>query len=619
MRALRVSNSHSTYKSKCLTHCPSHLYRKSFSTPNAYRDHMTSRKHRETLTKKSSPADSPRGKGKLNASAVAASATVGESTSGEQQVPLVFKVPYATQSKESAEGLEETASVRAALPDVSAGPSEPTASTLTTNQSRRSNLALPEDATDEQVQAAIDQKIASSKRIDPSTTCLFCISGPSTSSSSNESTGRFSSLEAALSHMKSAHSFFIPERDYLTDLPGLMGYLADKIAIGHICLYCNGRGRGFASREAAQGHMIDKGHCKIAYDAEEDRLELGDFYDFSSSYPDAEKHKRKMERRKARKEEKLSRAGASKWEVIEEEQEPEEGAADAAPGEAEWEDEDAEEDDEGVSSIASSDEDSSDEEDAPQARYGDNEYELVLPSGVRLGHRSMKRYYDQTMRTTPASSERYAGNENRGSLLARRLIGGREGEADRSGTLVKDRGGNVVRARNRGEAREAKRHVKEFRDMKRREEFKTKVGFRNNNQVSEQCLAGRGGIRADSLTFSHCALPETFPRPLAAMMHRTSDSREIRLRSSSSQDSAILQDSAMYPSHPFCHAFSSVESASPFPRHCFKRHGDARSYFDLVDSCREVGRPILGDGAWSPRFTGPSMVDSNFFVLPSHA
>ena len=43
-------------------------------------------------------------------------------------------------------------------------------------------------------------------------------------------------------------------------------------------------------------------------------------------------------------------------------------------------------------------------------------------------------------------------------------------------------GTDVVKARNRGEAKEAGRHTKEFRDMKRREAFKTKIGYRNNHQ-----------------------------------------------------------------------------------------------------------------------------------------
>ena len=33
------------------------------------------------------------------------------------------------------------------------------------------------------------------------------------------------SLETNVQHMTSAHSFFIPDVEYLTDLPGLIGYL----------------------------------------------------------------------------------------------------------------------------------------------------------------------------------------------------------------------------------------------------------------------------------------------------------------------------------------------------------------------------------------------------------
>ena len=34
--------------------------------------------------------------------------------------------------------------------------------------------------------------------------------------------------------------------------------------------------------------QIDKGHCKIAYETDEDISEFDEFYDFTSSYPDAD-------------------------------------------------------------------------------------------------------------------------------------------------------------------------------------------------------------------------------------------------------------------------------------------------------------------------------------------
>lgn len=47
-------------------------------------------------------------------------------------------------------------------------------------------------------------------------------------------------------------------------------------------------GRKMRSAEAVKMHMIDKGHCKMLFEGET-ILEYSSFYDYSSSYPDAEK------------------------------------------------------------------------------------------------------------------------------------------------------------------------------------------------------------------------------------------------------------------------------------------------------------------------------------------
>ena len=207
--------------------------------------------------------------------------------------------------------------------------------------------------------------------------------------------------------------------------------------------------------------MIDKSHCKIAYDAEKDRLEISDYYDFSSSYPDQESTRKRRGKNVARPP------------TLEEEAE-------------DWEDmdDDNEDADEVIEEEASDVPDSdSDEESLPgdELTYGDSPYELVLPSGARIGHRSLRRYYAQSFRNTPRSN---SDDPNSGAAIVRRLI------ADKNSALVPLKGGfgaygvgtEVVKARNRGEAREAGRHVREFRDQRRREEFKTKVGFINNSQ-----------------------------------------------------------------------------------------------------------------------------------------
>lgn len=80
--------------------------------------------------------------------------------------------------------------------------------------------------------------------------------------------------------MSKEHSFFIPDQDLLVDLDGLIGYLGEKIAGGNLCLYCPNGGKEFNSTEAVRKHMIDKSHCKIAYETDEDRAELADFYAF---------------------------------------------------------------------------------------------------------------------------------------------------------------------------------------------------------------------------------------------------------------------------------------------------------------------------------------------------
>jgi pre-60S factor REI1 len=120
---------------------------------------------------------------------------------------------------------------------------------------------------------SIEDRIASLRsRISP-LQCLFC------------SVPTFESIGENVSHMASAHSFFIPDLEYLTDLSGLLSFLGERIAVDNTCIFCLKKSREFRSFDAVRKHMIDKGHCKIAYDTESERLAVSDFYDFSSSYP----------------------------------------------------------------------------------------------------------------------------------------------------------------------------------------------------------------------------------------------------------------------------------------------------------------------------------------------
>ena len=52
------------------------------------------------------------------------------------------------------------------------------------------------------------------------------------------------------------HGFFVPDIEYISDLEGLVTYLGEKLAVGNICLYCNGKGREFHSLDAVRNHMV---------------------------------------------------------------------------------------------------------------------------------------------------------------------------------------------------------------------------------------------------------------------------------------------------------------------------------------------------------------------------
>lgn len=220
--------------------------------------------------------------------------------------------------------------------------------------------------------------------------------------------------------------------------------------------------------DAVRKHMVDKSHCKIAYDSQNDRLEISEYYDFSSSYPDQPR------KRKSKKSTPKLPAGedAEEWEDVDDDGEEADEVVDSVPSS---EDEDSDDED-----VSDSDESLSEEE----LTYGDTPYELVLPSGARIGHRTMKRYYQQSFPKSALVPKDGSEDANSGAALVRRLL------ADKNSALIPRKGGfgaygigtEVVKARNRGEAREAGRHVREFRDQKRREDFKTRVGFISNHQ-----------------------------------------------------------------------------------------------------------------------------------------
>lgn len=208
------------------------------------------------------------------------------------------------------------------------------------SSSLEAEIALPENATDADIDAAIEKHMASSKSRLEISDCLYCPS-------------RFESMQECINHMHMSHSFYIPDIDYLKDLPGLMRHLADKVSVWHVCLSCGSESRQpFPSLESVRRHMLDKGHNKIRYD-EEGSAELAEFFDYSALI------------------------SGSRSVAID--------SVEAAE----------------LDDFVTDDEDESFENDA---EFDDNalilapdESELILPNGVRLGARAYRRYYRQNL------------------------------------------------------------------------------------------------------------------------------------------------------------------------------------------------------------------------------
>jgi hypothetical protein len=97
--------------------------------------------------------------------------------------------------------------------------------------------------------------------------CLFC---------NQECQG----VKRNLDHMRVKHNFTILDIECLINLKGLLAYIAERIQLGKLCLYCS---KQFHSADRCQQHMQDKGHCMMPF---EDDTEFEYFYDFARLYRD---------------------------------------------------------------------------------------------------------------------------------------------------------------------------------------------------------------------------------------------------------------------------------------------------------------------------------------------
>jgi pre-60S factor REI1 len=155
--------------------------------------------------------------------------------------------------------------------------------------------------------------------------------------------------EEKCEHMAKEHSFYIPSLDHVSDLEGLLKFLGIKLGVYHVCFWCSSK--CYRDLLSVQRHMADKGHQKLKFDGDT-LIEYADFYSFGDDEDDETiDDEYDIVNRSALNESRLSKISNRS------------------------------EDDDGTINGDS---------------YDEEMFELCLPSGARIGHRSLFRYYKQS-------------------------------------------------------------------------------------------------------------------------------------------------------------------------------------------------------------------------------
>jgi pre-60S factor REI1 len=147
--------------------------------------------------------------------------------------------------------------------------------------------------------------------------------------------------------------------------------------------------------------------------------------------------------------------------------------------------------------VSSEEEDDSDDElPASEITYGDTPYELVLPSGARIGHRAHTRIYKQnlapylnnnpfpaTEHSSPAIGYKPSPHSKALLSLVPRMASDKSHARPlHDSGLIRTKNGNVIQARNKGEAKEAGKDMRKFRELKSYNDFALIRGMIGNSQ-----------------------------------------------------------------------------------------------------------------------------------------
>ena len=473
---------------------------RTYFSENAYQNHLGSQKHKAKLATVGDKQDDE------ISSVMSSTFSLGEPTAtNEEEIDSEAEGEF----NEVVEGIKKTNLKD--IPPATRRPSRPHHSAEVEDEAEASS------ATASSVTA--NGETPSLKR------CLFCnYNSPS--------------VELNAAHMERIHGMFIPEKNYLVDLDGLIGALNEKIHGNHECLYC---GKLKPSVFGLQTHMRDKGHCKIPFFTEEEQLEIGEFYDFSSTYSDMEEEESDSE--DALPGEKKSggvKLGARRQAKATDEE-----------GDEEMEEGDGWETDSSESSLDSADltavplDDRTEQYEKlsqhPHHSHSDprphrnkdgfhshahkhahavfySDYELYLPSGRTAGHRSLNKYYRQNLHNHPSPAEREerlaieavasSDSEEEDQRVAPR------NERERGRALTSRANGGLgmvgVSAEKRKEVQVAEKRSRKVEERERR-----KFQWGNNKQSNSQ-----KHFRVSQLIFKKEYLPLTLYRILCSSDYR---------------------------------------------------------------------------------------------------
>jgi len=364
---------------------------KTYFSENAYNNHLNSQKHRMNVAK------SAKGPQLDDAASVTGSMVSSAFSLGESMAESETTTVNGDADKDLSNAVDGIK--KAAIEE-----EEPVS---------KDSAATDDD--DDKSSVATSNKPAS----DPLLDCLFC----------NYKSPNF---QLNITHMGRFHGMFIPEKEFLAQPEELIKYLHEKVHDRNECLKCH---KILHTASGIQTHMRDRGHCMIAFDSDIELVEIGEFYDFRSSYPDAADFNDMEEEAEDSDDSSSTTGGGVKLGAR---RETKTTTEDDAAVSSNAEEDEGWETDSTVSSVPTdeitavpidrthrhkslskskhhnhadprphraADGFHSHAHHTPQAVYYD-EYELHLPSGRTAGHRSLNKYYRQNLRNYPGVAER---------------------------------------------------------------------------------------------------------------------------------------------------------------------------------------------------------------------